>query len=89
MPSAVVLADAPGTVWMVKIPRQIEAQHMAQTYRHQAVSLEVEQQLYGIGGSAHPGKRCGNAFKTHCLDIMPQDSNCIRYDDLERQSNDH
>ena len=89
MPSAIVFADAPGAVRVVKVPRQLESQHAAQSYGHEAVSLEIEQELHGVRGGTHPGKGRGNALKAHGLYVMPEDAHRIRDDDLERQARNH
>ena len=89
MPSAVILADAQRAVGMVEVPGEPEAQHAAQSHGHQAVPLEVEQELHRVCRCAHPGQGRGDALEAHGPDVVPEDAHSVRDDDFEGQAYDH
>ena len=88
VPTAPKLGDTFGNIWVVKVFREVKAQHSSQTDRHQRIAAEIEIDLEAVCQYAQPHKRSGNIGKSQSLHLGPQRADGICKQNLACKSHD-
>ena len=86
MPPAPEVPHGPGSIGMLEVPGQAEAQHPAQPQSHPGIAAEVQIQLQGIGCDAHPCQRRGHALVADIAHLTPQAADLVGQQHLHGQT---